>query len=246
MPTAERCDCHRNCTGHCHNPGSIPFRHHHFGRSFQRVWTRGVRTVFVSALNADYCRSLCISILRKAFLDQGTYDFQIFASGSHLFFCYRNHRDKILLELSEETSSEPLCLLQVCPCTCYNNRHMAERIKRIKEEVSGVVSIMGSLYFFLSSFHPSFAGPCPLFSGPRSRPNPCGTSEESSVRMFPDGCISFSACPHTLFPFFIIAFGIKRLLGREGHKIYLLGGVLFLISSSVLCSLLSDTFHYGI
>ena len=44
----------------------------------------------------------------------------------------------------------------------------------------------------------------------------------------------------------MIAFGIKRLMGKEGHKIYLIGGILFLISSSLLFSLLSLTFDITI
>ena len=43
-----------------------------------------------------------------------------------------------------------------------------------------------------------------------------------------------------------MAFGIKRFLGREGHKIYLLGSLLFIVSFSILSALLSNTFTIAI
>ena len=46
-----------------------------------------------------------------------------------------------------------------------------------------------------------------------------------------------------LIPLFIMAFGIKRLLKVEGHKVYLLGSLLFIFSSSMLSALLADTFQ---
>jgi S-DNA-T family DNA segregation ATPase FtsK/SpoIIIE len=49
-----------------------------------------------------------------------------------------------------------------------------------------------------------------------------------------------------IIPVLTIVFGLKRLLGREGHKIYLLGGLLFVISTSLLLALLSHTFNIGL
>ena len=40
---------------------------------------------------------------------------------------------------------------------------MAERLKRVKEEVIGVISVMGSLYLLLSLFTHSLRDPVPFF-----------------------------------------------------------------------------------
>ena len=119
---------------------------------------------------------------------------------------------------------------------------MVERIKRIKEEVSGVVSIMGSLYLLLALFTHYTRDPVPFFRTTEP-PEPL-RNLGGVVGAYVSGWLHiFLGMSSYIIPVLFIAFGIKRLLGKEGHKIYLLGGVLFVISSSVLCSLLSDTFH---
>jgi DNA segregation ATPase FtsK/SpoIIIE, S-DNA-T family len=119
---------------------------------------------------------------------------------------------------------------------------MVKRIKRIREEIIGVVSIMGSLYLLLSLLTRYLRDPVPFFTITEP-PEPL-RNLGGIVGAYLSGWLiilfGFSAY---LIPIFIIAFGIKRLLGKEGHKIYLLGGLLFILSSSILLSLLSETFH---
>ena len=64
---------------------------------------------------------------------------------------------------------------------------MAEKITHTKEQIAGVVSVMGSLYFFLILFTHHLRDPVPFF-GPQSLPNPYATLEESSAPMFRGGC----------------------------------------------------------
>ncbi len=119
---------------------------------------------------------------------------------------------------------------------------MAERIKRVKEEVFGVVSVMGSLYLLLSLFTHYTRDPVPFFrtTEPPEPLRNLGGIIGAYISGWLIISVGFAAF---IIPILSIAFGIKRLLGKEGHKIYLLGGVLFVISSSALFSLLSNTFH---
>ena len=119
---------------------------------------------------------------------------------------------------------------------------MAERIKRVKEEVFGVVSVMGSLYLLLSLFTHYTRDPV-LFFRTTEPPEPL-RNLGGIIGAYISGWLIISVgFAAFIVPILSIAFGIKRLLGKEGHKIYLLGGVLFVISSSALFSLLSNTFH---
>ncbi|HYA12379.1 MAG TPA: DNA translocase FtsK 4TM domain-containing protein [Thermodesulfovibrionales bacterium] len=122
---------------------------------------------------------------------------------------------------------------------------MVERIKRIKEEIVGVLSALGSIYLSLSLISHSITDPVPFFRS--TEPPEAIRNLGGTVGAYVSGwliiLLGFAAF---LIPLFIIAFGIKRLLGKEGHKIYLFGGILFILSSSLLLSLLSFTFHIAI
>ena len=119
---------------------------------------------------------------------------------------------------------------------------MVKRIKRIKEEIVGVVSIMGSLYLLLSLLTHYLRDPVPFFR--ITEPLEPLRNLGGIVGAYLSGwlIILFGISAY-LIPVFIIAFGIKRLLGKEGHKIYLLGSLLFLLSSAILLALLAETFH---
>lgn len=119
---------------------------------------------------------------------------------------------------------------------------MVERIKRIKEEIVGVVSVMGSLYLFLSLFTHYINDPV-LFFRITEPPEPLRNLGGIIGAYISGWLIILFGFAAYIIPLFIIAFGIKRLLGKEGHKIYLLGGILFIVSSSILFSLISKTFH---
>ena len=118
---------------------------------------------------------------------------------------------------------------------------MVERIKRIKEEVIGVVSVMGSLYLFMSLITYYIRDPVLFFR--TTEPPEAVRNLGGIIGAYISGwliiLLGFAAF---IIPLLMIAFGIKRLLGKEGHKIYLIGGILFIVSSSLLLSLLSNTF----
>lgn len=118
---------------------------------------------------------------------------------------------------------------------------MVERIKRIKEEITGVLSILGSIYLSLSLVSHYIKDPVPFFR--LTLPDEPVRNLGGTVGAYISGwLIIFFGLGSFIIPFLIIAYGVKRLLGKEGHKIYLLGGILFIVSSSILLSLFSMTF----
>jgi S-DNA-T family DNA segregation ATPase FtsK/SpoIIIE len=122
---------------------------------------------------------------------------------------------------------------------------MAERIKRIKEEVLGVISVMGSLYLYLSLFTNYIRDPV-LFFRTTEPPEPLRNLGGITGAYISGWLIISLGLAAYIVPIFLIAFGVKRLLGKEWHKIYLLGGILFILSTSALFSLLSSTFHFAL
>ncbi|MDH5202799.1 MAG: DNA translocase FtsK 4TM domain-containing protein [Nitrospirota bacterium] len=118
---------------------------------------------------------------------------------------------------------------------------MVERIRRIKEEVVGVVSLLGSLYLSLCFFTHNIKDPV-LFFRTTEPPEPVRNLGGIIGAYISGWLLILLGLAAFIIPVLIIAFGIKRLLGKEGHKIYLLGGILFVVSSSLLLSLLSFTF----
>jgi S-DNA-T family DNA segregation ATPase FtsK/SpoIIIE len=119
---------------------------------------------------------------------------------------------------------------------------MVERIKRIKEEIAGILSVLGSIYLSLSLFTHYIKDPVPFFRSTEP-PEPVRNLGGTVGAYLSGWLIIFLGLAAFIIPLLIIAFGIKRLLEKEGHKIYLVGGVLFVVSSSLLLSLLSLTFN---
>jgi len=122
---------------------------------------------------------------------------------------------------------------------------MAERVKRVKEEVAGVVSLMGSLYLLLIFFSHSLIDPV-LFFRTTEPPEPVRNLGGMVGAHLSGFLIIFLGLAAFIIPVMVIVFGVKRLLGREGHGIYFLGGILCIVSTSLLLSLLSYTFDIGL
>ncbi len=119
---------------------------------------------------------------------------------------------------------------------------MAKKLKRIKEEIIGVIAIMGSLYLLMSMFTHYIKDPVLFFRD--TQPSVPVHNLGGILGAYISGWLfiffGFSAY---LIPLLLIAFGIKRIKGMEGHFIYIIGGILFVISSSLFLSLLSITFN---
>jgi DNA segregation ATPase FtsK/SpoIIIE, S-DNA-T family len=118
---------------------------------------------------------------------------------------------------------------------------MAEGLRRVREEVTGVLSIMGSIFLLLALFTHSLSDPAPFFRTTEP-PEPIRNLGGIIGSYLSGWMFIFLGIAAYLVPLFIIAFGIRRLLGREGHRVYLMGSLLLIFSTAVLSALLADTF----
>ncbi|MFZ3123336.1 MAG: DNA translocase FtsK [Thermodesulfovibrionales bacterium] len=116
---------------------------------------------------------------------------------------------------------------------------MAERIKRIKEEVLGIVSILGGIYIGLSLVTHKKWDPS-LFTFTNSFTKNYGGIVGAYMT---DALLMIIGISAFAIPLFIVVYGVKRLLRKEGHRIHLIGALLFVLSSSILLSLMSATFN---
>ncbi len=116
---------------------------------------------------------------------------------------------------------------------------MAKKIGRIKEEIAGIVSVLFSIYLGISlasyskwdaSFFTYSASPVRNYGGVIG-------AYAADLLM---SCIGIAAY---LIPAALMAYGIRRLLGREKKTVYLLGTVLLVFAASLLAALLFRTFH---
>lgn len=116
---------------------------------------------------------------------------------------------------------------------------MAERLKRIKEEIFGVVSVLGSIYLGLSLYSYSKWDPS-FLTFTKNSVNNYGGIVGSHISDFLITLIGLSSF---FLPVFLLAYGIRRILGKKGQKTYLLGTLLFIFSSSLMATLLLSTFN---
>jgi len=118
---------------------------------------------------------------------------------------------------------------------------MAEGIKRKMQVVIGVVSVMGSLYLFMSLVTHNLRDPV-LFLRTTDPPEPIRNLGGIIGAHISGWMIVLLGIAAFLIPLLLFAFGLRRILGKEGHRIYVVGSILFVISCSLIFSLLSYTF----
>ncbi|MCX5717418.1 MAG: DNA translocase FtsK 4TM domain-containing protein [Nitrospirae bacterium] len=116
---------------------------------------------------------------------------------------------------------------------------MAERIKRVKDEVLGIVSILGGIYIGLSLVTHKKWDPS-LFTFTNSSTKNYGGIAGAYMS---DALLMIIGISAFAIPLFIVVYGVKRLLRKEAHRIHLIGSLLFVLSSAMLLSLMSSTFN---
>jgi S-DNA-T family DNA segregation ATPase FtsK/SpoIIIE len=119
---------------------------------------------------------------------------------------------------------------------------MKERFKRIRQEIIGVVSLFAGIYIGLSLLSYS-EWDSSLFVFTTLPTHNYGGIIGSYVADFLLSVIGLAAF---ILPLVFFVYGIRRLLGREFHRVYLLGLFLFLLSASQLASLVTGTLHIGL
>ncbi len=122
---------------------------------------------------------------------------------------------------------------------------MVEGIKRKIQVVVGVVSVMGSLYLLMSLLTQNLRDPV-LFFRATDPPEPIRNLGGVVGAYISGWMIILLGVAAFFIPLLLFAFGVKRMLGKEGHRIHLLGSVLFILSCSLIFSLLSYTFDISI
>ncbi|MGD0885066.1 MAG: DNA translocase FtsK 4TM domain-containing protein [Thermodesulfovibrionales bacterium] len=115
---------------------------------------------------------------------------------------------------------------------------MDERFKRVKREIVGVVSVLAGIYVALSlvTHSPWDASSFVFTTLPTKNYGGIIGSYISDFLVSGIGLVAL------VIPVALIIYGVKRLLGREGHMIYLVGTFLFILSSSLFASLVASTF----
>jgi DNA segregation ATPase FtsK/SpoIIIE, S-DNA-T family len=119
---------------------------------------------------------------------------------------------------------------------------MSERVKRVKEEILGVVTILGSVYLALSLYSYSVWDPA-VFTFSRVAVKNYGGVAGAQLSDF---LVTIAGISSFAIPVFLLLFGLRRLLGIPGQKIYFWGSLLFVFSSSLMLSLLRLTFDLNI
>jgi S-DNA-T family DNA segregation ATPase FtsK/SpoIIIE len=119
---------------------------------------------------------------------------------------------------------------------------MSERVKRVREEILGVVTILGSVYLALSLYSYSVWDPG-VFTFSRVAVRNYGGVAGAHLSDF---LVTFAGISSFAIPVFLLIFGLRRLLGIPGQKIYFWGSLLFVFSSSLMLSLLRLTFDLNI
>lgn len=111
--------------------------------------------------------------------------------------------------------------------------------KRVKAEVTGIVSILGSIYLALSLISYKKWDPS-LFTYTKETAGNWGGIVGAYIA---DGLRGVFGVSAYAFPVFLLIYGIRRLISSEKHKIHAVGAGLFIVSVSLLTALLSDSFN---
>ncbi len=118
---------------------------------------------------------------------------------------------------------------------------MAERIKRIKDEIMGIAAVIGGVYLLLSLItHTRWdSSPFTFTSTPVKNYGGIVGSYISDIMLESIGIAAFAV------PVFMVVYGVGRLLAKEGRKAPAIGAALFILSSATFISLMTSTFGFN-
>jgi len=111
--------------------------------------------------------------------------------------------------------------------------------RRIKAEVLGICSMLGGLYLALSLYSHEKWDPS-IFTFTAKPPENYGGVVGAYVS---DALLTVLGIGSFSIPVFLLVFGVKSLLGREKHRVHLVGAVLFVAAASLLSSLVDLSFQ---
>jgi S-DNA-T family DNA segregation ATPase FtsK/SpoIIIE len=119
---------------------------------------------------------------------------------------------------------------------------MSERLTKIRQEIIGVASVFAGIYIGLSlATYSEWDSSLFVFTTLPTR-NYGGIVGAYIA----DLLISSAGLVTYVLPLVLIVYGVRKVLGREFHRVYILGLLLFILSSALLASLITETFHFGL
>jgi len=118
---------------------------------------------------------------------------------------------------------------------------VAERLERIRTEIIGVLSVLGAVYIALSlaTYSKWDASFFVLTPAPAKNYGGIFGSYVADLLISIVGVIAF------VIPAALVVYGVRRLLGKEGHRINIIGTILLVLSLSIFSALLASTFRFG-
>jgi S-DNA-T family DNA segregation ATPase FtsK/SpoIIIE len=119
---------------------------------------------------------------------------------------------------------------------------MNDRFIRLRQEILGVVSGFAGLYIALClvSYSEWDSSPFVFTTLPAKNYGGVVGSYLADFLFSTIGIVSF------VFPVVLIIYGIRRCLGKEFHKVYLLGFMLFVLTGAILASLIATTLRIDV
>lgn len=116
---------------------------------------------------------------------------------------------------------------------------MRERLSKIRQEIVGIVSILGGLYLALSLFTYSEWDPSPFVVTNLPARNYGGIIGSYIA----DTLFSVIGISSLLLPFLLCLYGIRKMLGKKVHWITIAGILLLMLSLSLLSYLSGKTLN---
>lgn len=117
---------------------------------------------------------------------------------------------------------------------------MGERVKRIRQEVTGVVAFLGGIYVALSLLTYSRWDPSPFVYSTL----PAGNWGGIVGAFVSDLLLSAAGVSAFIVPVALCVYGVRQVLGRPGHRMNLAGTLLLIFSSAVFAALITGTFGF--
>lgn len=116
---------------------------------------------------------------------------------------------------------------------------MKERLSKIKQEITGVISILGGLYLALSLLTYSEWDPSPFVVTDLPVRNLGGIVGSYMA----DTLLSILGISSFMIPLILCLYGVRKILGKKENWITVVGIILFMISLSLLSFLFGDTLN---
>jgi DNA segregation ATPase FtsK/SpoIIIE, S-DNA-T family len=119
---------------------------------------------------------------------------------------------------------------------------MAQKVRRIGEEICGIASALGGVYLGLTLFSYSKWDPS-FFTFTKTPARNYGGIVGAHIS---DLVITITGFSSYSIPLFLLVYAVRRILGKERKKIYIASSLFFIFSLSLMISLVFSTFSVNL